>query len=1059
MLDLEDRERKMMRDQRYGDSRDYGAVNRRHWGNSSFRSPTSPRRPLPPSGRVRDRGGHSPPRSPRKRYHGDVEEERRGGEGGSLRRDYDSRRGDHWSRDNNIRRGDRRFSDHDYRSSSYGDKANSRGYDGNFNMGDRTHDRELDRTFGGGDSGDRGNVRAYNRSFSGDRGNDRGYDQNFSSRRNMDGNYSRGGDRISSNGSVVRARHYGNRERDLDDGQSQRMYQSGGNGEFSWRMYGAIERASSKFQSDQLLDETKNGLNSSFHHGVGSSRLGSDLNYDYHNGKFFDKSCDGNLMTRDSGRERNYASSSYPINTSFPTRTSCHVDATESASRYSSGHLEKDDARDFHNELNVGKLATPGLVRRDSLATESYKDKLPYSSTGIDYTISSSRLKGFDPVARGSFKENFSSSIRDDHSVPSDSNRLRTGMLTNPTSYEAIDENLGTRSPMNHEARYGDFKSYSQSYLGNAEENHKDYNYPEGDNRVAGRGSMFTEIYRKSLLEEESSLQNNSRLVGVDPVGNKPDVSSHEGYSRGSRLLDHHPTSHGLSISGPDDTYPPFSTRNDMEDQQCKDLEQPKYGRESYRGPGSSRIEEPNHVDEVALSPRYHHGQSDILTSREYDPHLEDADGNSNDEFMRNASFSKASSLLKRKHAGSEFDDLRGMNYVPGDADEVWSSNGNSSIHSGRLRVRNSSVSGTISITSSSRFRRSGISGARDIKNRLGPVSQKLHVSQRLVKRSTRSLKKRLGPAAKNHHTLPWLKNLNAPNLTRIEEDTGGSPQEDSVENNDTPVKAEPPENSEDFKQLVKIAFFKFVKQLNETPAKRRKYTKQGTGGNLKCIICQSQEEFVSTESLATHAMTCQKLGLRSQHLGFHKALCALMGWKFGEFSDSAWSCEKLSDVENKALKEDLILWPPVVIIHNSTIGSRSPDQQVVVTVEELEGKLRDMGFGDKAKVYRGKPANQSVMVVEFAGTLSGLREAERLHKVFAESKHGRVEFLEFKSSSNPENVIEAESTLDNKLDNILYGYWGISEDLGKLDFDAKKRRLVKSKKEIADIAEAPIKA
>ncbi|CAI9102277.1 OLC1v1000518C1 [Oldenlandia corymbosa var. corymbosa] len=164
--------------------------------------------------------------------------------------------------------------------------------------------------------------------------------------------------------------------------------------------------------------------------------------------------------------------------------------------------------------------------------------------------------------------------------------------------------------------------------------------------------------------------------------------------------------------------------------------------------------------------------------------------------------------------------------------------------------------------------------------------------------------------------------------------------------------------------------------------------------------------------------MTCQKLGLRSQYLGFHKALFALMGLKFGEFSDGAWSCEKLSDVANKALKEDLILWPPVVIIHN----------------KELVGRLRDMGFGDRAK------------------------EAETLHKVFAESKHGRAEFLEFKSSSNRENVIEAESALDNKLHSILYGYWAIAEDLGKLDFDAKKRRLVKSKKEIANIAEAPTK-
>lgn len=119
---------------------------------------------------------------------------------------------------------------------------------------------------------------------------------------------------------------------------------------------------------------------------------------------------------------------------------------------------------------------------------------------------------------------------------------------------------------------------------------------------------------------------------------------------------------------------------------------------------------------------------------------------------------------------------------------------------------------------------------------------------------------------------------------------------------------------------------------------------------------------------------------------------------------------------------------------------------------------ITDIGFGDKTKVYRGKPANQSVMVVEFAGTLSGLQEAARLHKFLANKKHGRAEFLEVKSRSNRNHGGETESTPVNNLDNILYGYLGIAEDLDTLDFDAKKRRLVKSKKEIEDIAEAPIK-
>jgi hypothetical protein len=48
---------------------------------------------------------------------------------------------------------------------------------------------------------------------------------------------------------------------------------------------------------------------------------------------------------------------------------------------------------------------------------------------------------------------------------------------------------------------------------------------------------------------------------------------------------------------------------------------------------------------------------------------------------------------------------------------------------------------------------------------------------------------------------------------------------------------------------------------------------------------------------------------------------------------------------------------------------------------------------GGKIKVCLGKPADQSVMLVKFLGTFTGLGNAEKLHKYFAEKKHGREEF------------------------------------------------------------------
>lgn len=111
---------------------------------------------------------------------------------------------------------------------------------------------------------------------------------------------------------------------------------------------------------------------------------------------------------------------------------------------------------------------------------------------------------------------------------------------------------------------------------------------------------------------------------------------------------------------------------------------------------------------------------------------------------------------------------------------------------------------------------------------------------------------------------------------------------------------------------------------------------------------------------------------------------------------------------------------------------------------------IAEMGFGEKSKVCRGKPANQSIMVVKFSATFSGLQEAERLHSFYSKSKHGRTEFHHFDNSTG-ETPPEASS----KVKHVLYGHLGLVEDLHKLDFETKKRCLVKSKREILNIADA----
>ncbi|KAI3838848.1 hypothetical protein MKX03_002624 [Papaver bracteatum] len=287
--------------------------------------------------------------------------------------------------------------------------------------------------------------------------------------------------------------------------------------------------------------------------------------------------------------------------------------------------------------------------------------------------------------------------------------------------------------------------------------------------------------------------------------------------------------------------------------------------------------------------------------------------------------------------------------------------------------------------------------------------------------------------------------------------DSPGASNGDAVEDAFT-LKSDVPEDSEEFKLLVQRAFLRFSKQLNENPSQRKRYLEQGKCRVL-CSVCGSlSKEFPDTQSLVRHAFTSLKVGLRADHLGLHKALCVLMGWKSSEVPDGRWSLQVLPEAQALSLKEDLVLWPPQVIIHNSSILNENPDERKVIKIEEMEGMLKDMGYGEgKTKVCRGKPANQSIMVVTFNSTFSGLQEAQRLHNYYADKKRGREDFLRINSKSGGKSEEAHGELAKNVGQDVLYGYIGTAEDLDKLDFGSKSKCIVKSKKDIQAIAGAPL--
>lgn len=113
-------------------------------------------------------------------------------------------------------------------------------------------------------------------------------------------------------------------------------------------------------------------------------------------------------------------------------------------------------------------------------------------------------------------------------------------------------------------------------------------------------------------------------------------------------------------------------------------------------------------------------------------------------------------------------------------------------------------------------------------------------------------------------------------------------------------------------------------------------------------------------------------------------------------------------------------------------------------------------------KVKPGKLANCSIMLVKFLGTFSGLQEAEKMHQYFAKNKHGRKDLAQITSSkgkSKSSNCEEGENKNDDKeAEKVVFGYMGIAEDLEKVDLDTKRKSVIKSKKEIQDLADGPVK-
>ncbi|KAE9455362.1 hypothetical protein C3L33_12736, partial [Rhododendron williamsianum] len=359
----------------------------------------------------------------------------------------------------------------------------------------------------------------------------------------------------------------------------------------------------------------------------------------------------------------------------------------------------------------------------------------------------------------------------------------------------------------------------------------------------------------------------------------------------------------------------------------------------------------------------------------------------------------------------------------------------------------------------------------------------------------------------------------------------------------------------------LKKAFLHFVKLLNENTSEKKNYLENGKQAPLHCVACgrgassgdnltskaeellgfpqaeellgfpqllliplikiRSSKDFPDMHGLILHTYNPDKADMLVDHLGLHKALCVLMGWNYSKPPDSSRAYQSLSADEAAANQDDLIMWPPTVLIHNTHtgkvkdgrlegLGNKAMDNILrAMTVPEEMGfepmmnasicplkkakagqetrptycfpaydliskgftsvvrvilkakgvpfvdpNLYGLGFGSgKAKSVFGREGHSGIVRVQFAGDQSGLKEALRLAEFLQKENHGRMNWARVQSLTagkdieNDPNLVKVDEKTGEKA-RILYGYLGTAWDLDKMDFDARKKTAIQSRRE-----------
>ncbi|KAJ8543232.1 hypothetical protein K7X08_005755 [Anisodus acutangulus] len=251
----------------------------------------------------------------------------------------------------------------------------------------------------------------------------------------------------------------------------------------------------------------------------------------------------------------------------------------------------------------------------------------------------------------------------------------------------------------------------------------------------------------------------------------------------------------------------------------------------------------------------------------------------------------------------------------------------------------------------------------------------------------------------------------------------------------------------------LKKSFLLMVKLIYDNANLKRSYLADGKKGRLQCLACnRSSKDFPDMHTLIMHSYNSDGADSLVEHLAFHKALCVLMGWNYLTPPDNSKSYLMLSADEAIANRDDLILWPPLVIIHNTVTGKRDDGRMEGLGNKAMDSYLRGIGFqGGKAKALYSRDGHLGVTLVKFASDQSGFMEAMWLAEYFEKDNRGKNGWARLQPSTlgnddenNPDLCKFDHRTGEKK--RVFYGYLGTVNDLENVDFDFRKKITIASR-------------